>query len=265
MKKIWLLSFAFFPIASFAQITPTETVTTYDTVAIRDPNAYNVVDMQIRYKSTGRMYRTGRLLNGKKQGLWRTYFDNGTLNRVEEYNLDFYDGIILIFDADGSLEREQYIRNGALEGIMHTYSHGLLKTEEFYTKGVLNGWRSVFSKDGNLQEEGLWRNGKRDSLNRWCYEGGSPYIEYVYKNGIIDGPSKQYYESGRLKAEGNYVANAEEGPWKEYSQSGKVAAEGNYKAGKKSGAWKIYADDGSLLKTQSWDNGTMTKETPSKK
>ncbi len=76
----------------------------------------------------------------------RTYNENGTLNRVEEFHSDVSNGILLTFETNGSLQREQYSQNGALEGILHEYSGGILKLEEVYENGKLNGWRRVFTQ-----------------------------------------------------------------------------------------------------------------------
>lgn len=265
-KSLLFSSLILIPVLSLAQYHETDSNAAYDTVAVHQPDAYNIVDMVIYYKSTQRPFRAGRLLNGKKQGIWRTYYETGVLNRVEEFSLDFYDGIILIFEDDGTLSREQYIRNGKLEGVMHDYyPGGTMKSEEYYSSGLLNGWRRFYNMDGLLQEEGMWKAGKRDSLSRWCNAEGLPSIEYNYEAGVISGTSRQFYESGNVKSTGQYSNNMEEGAWKEFYETGTLKEEGTYKAGKKSGNWKVYDPTGKLLSTQVWEQGQMVKETAPKK
>ena len=251
------------PVAQQREQAPQVTVFRYDTVITHDPQYYNKVDMKI-YSSSGRLVKTGKILNGKKEGIWRSYYENGMISRVEEYHEDVLNGLTLAVEATGTVSEEDNIVNGLKTGVSHLYNrNGTIKLEENYSNGVLNGIRRVFGQDGKMQEEGYWKNGKRDSINRWAYPSGKIYVEYTYKNGNISGPANLYYENGNVKATGNYSDGYEEGVWKEYSDSTKkVIAEGSYKAGKKIGVWKIYKADGTPDKTQEYDaTGNMLKET----
>jgi len=245
------------------QQVPQVTVFRYDTVITHDPQYPNKAEMKI-YSSTGRLVRTGQVLNGKKEGIWRSYYENGMISRVEEYHEDVLNGLTLAIEATGTVTEEDNIVNGLKTGVSHQYNrNGTIKLEENYSNGVLNGIRRVFGQDGKMQEEGYWKNGKRDSINRWAYPSGKIYVEYTYKNGNINGPAKLFFEDGNIKAAGNYSEGYEEGGWKEYSDSTKkVTAEGSYKAGKKTGIWKTYKADGTPDKTQEYDaNGNLLKET----
>ncbi len=245
------------------QAAPLVNILRHDTVVVHDPQHYNNQDIKI-YSSSGRMVKAGKLLNGKKEGTWRAYNENGMISRVEEYHEDVLNGLVLAIDPDGSVIEEDNLTNGIKDGISHQYNRtGTVKIEENYIRGILNGWRRVYSADGKMSEEGFWRNGKRDSVNRWEYPSGKPYVEYNYKNGNINGSSKLFYEDGNMKAAGNYVDGYEEGIWKEFADTTqKVTAEGSYKAGKKTGTWKIFSSTGEPDKTIEYDNnGNVIKET----
>ena len=183
MKRFLWLMLLSFPVTLFAQQNKEEEeAIIYDTVSVHDPKSYNLEEMRIYNKNSGNLYRAGHLLNGKKDGIWRTYYENGMLSRVEEYNIDQLNGMVLIFETNGMIQKEQYMKNGVLDGELHDYSRGgMMKTDERYKNGLLNGWRRVFAQDGTMQEEGGWKNGKRDSINRWSYPGGTMYVEYTYK------------------------------------------------------------------------------------
>lgn len=233
---------------------PQVSVIHYDTVITKDVQHPNDAVMKI-FSSTGRLVKAGRVLNGKKEGIWRSYYENGMLSRIEEYHEDIINGLVVSVESSGSVSEEDNIVNGKKDGVSHQYNrNGTIKLEENYSNGVLNGWRRVFGTDGKMQEEGYWRNGKRDSINRWAYPTGKIYVEYNYKDGNITGPAKLYYESGNTKAEGNYADGYEEGAWKEYSDSTKkIIAQGNYKGGKKIGTWKTFNEDGTPGKPQQYD------------
>lgn len=242
---------------------PQVRVIRYDTVITRDPQYPGKEEMKI-YSSTGRLIKSGKVLNGKKEGIWRSYYENGMISRIEEYHEDVLNGLTLAIETTGTVSAEDNFINGLKHGVSHQYNrNGTIKLEENYSNGVLNGIRRVFGQDGKLQEEGHYKNGKRDSINRWAYPSGKILVEYSYEDGNIHGPGKLYYENGNIKAAGNYSEGYEEGTWKEYSDSTKkVIAEGTYKAGKKTGVWKIYKADGTPEKTQEYDaNGNLLKET----
>ncbi|MFI5134334.1 MAG: toxin-antitoxin system YwqK family antitoxin [Chitinophagales bacterium] len=243
---------------------PQVNVLRYDTVITRDPNNANTQQFAVYNHNSGWLIKSGKFVDGKKEGVWKSYYENGMISRLEEYHNDEQNGTVITVEATGYVSKEDNIFNGVREGISREYNrNGTLRLEEYYTDGKLNGWRRVYSQEGKLQEEGNWRNGVRDSINRWAYPSGKIYVEYFYKNGNITGPGKLFYESGDLKAAGNYVEGYEEGSWKEYSDSlQEVTAEGSYTHGKKTGVWKIYNDDGTPQKTQEYDDsGNVVKET----
>jgi antitoxin component YwqK of YwqJK toxin-antitoxin module len=246
------------------QGAPQVTVIRYDTIVVKDKENPSVEQWMIYNRNSGRMIRSGRVENGKKDGIWKSYYENGMISRIEEFNDDVQGGTAVSIETNGYVSKEENIVNGVKNGICREYNrNGTIKLEENYADGKLNGWRRVFSNDGKLQEEGNWKEGMRDSINRWAYPGGKIYVEYFYRGGNINGPGKIYFESGKLKAEGNFTGGYENGNWKEYSDStGKLVAEGAYLNGKKTGTWKYFSDDGSPLKTQEFDaEGNLIKET----
>lgn len=262
------LVFIFMLIAqlSFAQGggAPQVTVIRYDTVVIKDPQNPAALQLMIYNRNSGKMTKAGRIENGKKNGIWKSYYENGMISRIEEYHDDVLSGTTIAIETNGYISKEENIVNGQKNGLCREYNrNGTIKTEENYVGGTLNGWRRVFSTDGKLQEEGNWKGGLRDSINRWAYPSGKIYVEYFYRKGNITGPSKIYYESGKVKSEGQLSDGYETGTWKEYSDStGKLIAEGTYTEGKKTGLWKYYHDGGSPQKTQEFDaTGNLVKET----
>ncbi|MBA3647601.1 MAG: toxin-antitoxin system YwqK family antitoxin [Chitinophagales bacterium] len=261
MKQFFVLIIFCFPLYLLAQNN--EETGYSDTIRVHDPEHYNIEHLKI-YSVTGKIARSGDLLNGKKEGIWREYYENGFLSRVLLYHEDVLNGITLMFQTSGMLMREADFSRGKLNGILHEYTDNYLSLEENYINGVLNGWRRVY-KNSVIAEEGGWKMGKRDSINRWYYEDGKESVEYNYTNGMIEGASKSFFESGQLKAEGTFRNNYEEGLWKEYLESGKENSEGLYKAGKKNGKWKIFNEDGRLQKMIEYLDGKVVKETAVKK
>ena len=268
MKHLMICLLLLASIVAFAQEqngqAPQITVLRYDTISTKDPSNPNAQLISIYNHNSGRLIKSGRVASGKKDGVWKSYYENGMLSRVEEFHNDEQNGSVIVVETTGNVSKDEMVINGVKNGMSREYNrNGTIKTEETYADGKLNGWRRVFGTDGKLQEEGNWKNGLRDSINRWAYPSGKIYVQYYYVNGNISGPGKIFYEGGNVKAEGSFSDGYESGVWKEFSDSTKkVIAEGSFTNGKKTGTWKLYNDDGTPLKTQEYDaTGNLIKET----
>lgn len=207
MKSVIAILLLILSANAFAQKdnAPQITVIRYDTVVIKDQSNPAVQQIMIYNRNSGKLIKSGRMDGGRKEGVWKSYYENGMISRIEEYHNDVQSGSAIAIETNGYVSKDENILNGEKSGMCREFNrNGTIKSEENYSNGKLNGWRRVFSNEGKLQEEGNWKNGVRDSINRWAYPSGKIYVEYYYKNGNISGPGKLYYESGQLKAEGNF-------------------------------------------------------------
>lgn len=264
MKSLFIHAlFLVLPFAVFSQGANTHHFSKpkLDTVTYKDP-AHPAVTVFKVTDSTGAIIEYGELVNEKKEGLWRTYFDNHIIYTLDEYHNGKKNGYSQMHASDGRLLKEENYADDVLNGpVRHFSRDSKIKSEETYVNGVVVGRHRIYYPDGALQEDGNTNDkGLRDGVNKWYYNNGKLLVEYIYTNGDINGPTKSFYENGKLKAEGMMKDNYESGHWKEYSDSGLIKSEGDYVAGKKSGVWKQYNQEGILDKTQTWKDGTMLDE-----
>jgi len=103
------------------------------------------------YQDNGQLHNRGTYLDGKKEGLWVGYYDNGQLFRKIEYK----NGV-----RDGSYE--MYWGNGQLESKGH------------YKKGLQNGVWVAYWVNGQLRFKGKRINDKKEGLWVFYDEEGAP-------------------------------------------------------------------------------------------
>ncbi|HCI57190.1 MAG: toxin-antitoxin system YwqK family antitoxin [Bacteroidetes bacterium] len=210
-----------------------------DTVMTPEPDKAGLYDCRVNFPD-GRARAVGKMLNGKKEGLWRFYDTKGKIELLEEFEADVRNGLHLHFNENGYIEDEESYRKGILHGLRNVYKYGVtLITSENYNNGKLDGVRFDYYENGKLKEKATYKNGIRDGITIWFKQDDKPTIQYTYKNGDLNGPAI-FYANGEIQSEGNYVNNNEEGEWRVY-------------------------EDGKLLKTVLYKNGKVVKETAAKK
>lgn len=149
-----------------------------------------------------------QMKNGKKEGLWKVYFDNG------------------------QLEKEGNFKDGKPEGLWKKYHlNGQLKSEGNLKDGKAEGLAKYYYESGQLENEGNFKNDKKEGLWKIYYESGQLESEGNFKDGKLEGLAKHYYESGHLHSEGDLKDGKEEGVWKTYNEDGTLKEEKTYKNG----------------------------------
>ena len=221
MKIILVILLSSVPFMTHAQKASKQVENKSDTVITKDPltpgREYWVI-----HNLKGNISSQGFMLQGKKDGTWREYYDgNSALSKIAEYKGDTLNGIAVTVSASGSVQTEETYMNGKKNGLRISYSYfgGRMKLLENYTDDILNGTKKTFYEDGKIQEESNYKNGKRDGVVTWFLQNGSPSMEYTYENGQLQGPAKVFDENGKIKQEGIYRNDNEEGEWKEYKDS----------------------------------------------
>jgi antitoxin component YwqK of YwqJK toxin-antitoxin module len=102
--------------------------------------------------------------NGKRQGLYKKWFPNGTLSFEASYDNGLQHGIA-----------KSWWKNGELRSISN------------YNTGIVNGVQKQWYKSGNIFKEMTIVNGKEEGLQKAWRENGKIYNNYEAKNGRIFG------------------------------------------------------------------------------
>lgn len=161
------------------------------------------LQMQHEYYPNGRIKREASFRNGRREGTWRE------------------------FDEEGNVIHSQVYQNGRL------VQSGVMDTD-----GTRRGeWVELYP-DSTLRAKGLYINGKRSGLWQYYYPGEVLEQEGSYKNGLLDGTWTWYFEDGKIQRQEDFFENQPEGKYVEYDETGAVIASGAYFEGMKTGTWK---------------------------
>lgn len=172
---------------------------------------------------------------GKKHGICKEFYDDGSLKSVCNYTNGKRDGYWTRYKYNGSI----YTNNHYSLGRVHYYADGI--REEFFSCG----------------NKRLKFNYINNKLHGFCSEynrNGSKKSEYNYKHGEYHGLCIQYDKRGRKYSEYNYVDGKKNGCVKEYYKNNKglghaknyVYRESNWTDDILNGAYKIYRLSGSI-------------------
>ena len=161
------------------------------------------LQMQHEYYPNGRIKREASFRNGRREGTWRE------------------------FDEEGNVISSQVYQNGRL------VQSGVMDTD-----GTRRGeWVELYP-DSTLRAKGLYINGKRSGLWQYYYPGEVLEQEGSYKNGLLDGTWTWYFADGKIQRQEDFFENQPEGKYVEYDETGTVIASGAYFEGMKTGTWK---------------------------
>lgn len=173
----------------------------------------------------------GRLKNGKKEGMWETYFTNGQLSSKGSYKNGESEGLWEVYSSDGGLISKGSYKNGEREGLWIYYLYGLPSSKINYKKGTQHG-HSEYYKYGRLTEKGSFDEGKKTGL--WL----------------------SYHQNGKLKSKGVFSNSERLGEWVFCNEKSTPIIEIEYETEREKFIFK------NMPTTGIYDNGVKVAEYP---
>lgn len=138
----------------------------------------------VKYDSSNNLLEEGYLLNGKRNGMWITYHDDGHRTKtITHYSNNALNGPYLEFNNRGQIESRAGYVDGQYDGLMAKYKFGRPTIETYYKDGVIHGKHIEYFNNGKKQKEVDFKNGKQDGKLRYYDEDENVTLEYTYKNG----------------------------------------------------------------------------------
>jgi len=132
---------------------------------------------KIYYEDSTTLKAEGRMLDGKPDGLWRSYFKDGKIMAAVTYKDGMANGIAMFyFDDDKQTTRVELTFED--DQIAGTY-------REFY-------------ENGNRKAMLMFKEGLPDGDAEFYYDSGVIKIEGQYKDGMKNGKWKHFTETGEL-------------------------------------------------------------------
>jgi uncharacterized protein len=184
--------------------------------------------------------------NGLKQGVWKTFYDNGRIKTEANYRDNILNGAYKEYDENGNVK------------VFFQYVQGNLQ-EKADTAELDIEERNLYDTDGKLTFSGYYRKNVPVGIHRNYDKTGKVVNAVLYNDlgvkigeGIMtqegkkEGPWKYFYDDGKIKSEGSYANNLETGNWKYLFENGKTEETGGFKNGKYDGMWQWFYENGNI-------------------
>ena len=128
----------------------------------------------------------GKFYEGRKDGLWETYHENGQLKLKITYKDRKPNGsYVRYFENGNSLAKGSY-KNGELDGPWELgFENGQMKFEVSYRNGKRHGPIVSYHRNGFLRSTGQYKDGKYDGRRMLYDEDGQLKVTADYIDGVM--------------------------------------------------------------------------------
>ncbi|GGC78110.1 hypothetical protein GCM10011508_02000 [Flavobacterium lutivivi] len=194
------------------------------------------------YASCGVENKIDSISKGKMNGQWKTYYDNGKIESVENYYCGIKQGNFYYYSNDGKiLDFDFYDGNRKIISQSYNENQTLSEIEYFDQKWLKNKKYEItrtieFYENGNYKSETLVEE-KVDGFEHESY--------------------KEYYSNGFLKTENVLIDGDKHGICYEYYENGNVKNVGFFEYDKPVFVQLIYNEDGTPNKLERWKKGKL--------
>ncbi len=227
---------------------------------------------------------------GKKQGIYKSFYDDGKVKEEKKYKDDVIDGYVKTYDIKGNLTNTEKFNNGKvvknapelakLDVYHEFYEDGTMKYEGGYINGMPVGTHYHYKQKMFCDSLSISRDDTSDVMikkyvcrNKAVPDSGITYNEGVkIEYGAVDsmrikiGIWNEYHNTGEFKGKGLYANDKRIGDWIFYYATGPIEQKGRYdKKGRAQGDWKWFYENGAILREEIYidnlRNGLMTEYT----
>ncbi|WP_136667411.1 tetratricopeptide repeat protein [Flavobacterium sp. H122] len=179
----------------------------------------------------------GKLINDKKDGLWRFNYSDGNRFLEGKMTENKFDGEVNAYYQDGK-------KNNTVN----------------YLSGIENGKAEFYYLNGNLISNREFLNEKENNKQTFYHRFGGLKSYYNVKNEKAEGKEEVFYKNGKLKSAADYVNGNINGDYKEYFVNGTLKTTAKYEAGKINGDKIEYFPNSVVFTKESYLNGNTVGE-----
>lgn len=155
--------------------------------------------------ASGAKRSSGEVTQGRENGFWQTWWENGNTQSTGFYIDGIQDSIWTYYNEEGKLIRKGSFRGGVQEGL--------------WTEYYPNGQVSTSGKYVHGRQTGSWPS---------FYESGKPQANLSFYLDQIDGPTELFYENGKIQSKGTYKRGVVTGTWTTWDEDGNKTGEYEY-------------------------------------
>ena len=127
-----------------------------------------------------------QFVDGKKEGEYIAYFENGNVNFTANIKADNLDGVRRCYYDTGELMHIHHYQKGKEHGVTTTYyTSGQLIEKVHYKNGLTHGQFEKYHENGKLKQKATFKEDKLNGIFRQYDESGKLQVKQRYKNGEI--------------------------------------------------------------------------------
>ncbi len=123
--------------------------------------------------------------DGKLDGPYKEWHENGKLAVEGSYHKDHKDGTFTSYYEDGTRGQLEHYKDGVLDGVVQSWwRNGKLQLDAAFEDGKRDGLAVTYYENGQKKTEGHFKDGRHDGRWTGWYEDGSPEKVAVFENGV---------------------------------------------------------------------------------
>lgn len=163
---------------------------------------------------------SGLYVNGKKEGVWKSYHV-GKLSWVGKYVNGEKEGLWVHTPYKGCINQGSF-KEGKEIGRWYTVINGVLTKDEFYNSKGKHGLQRGFYQSGKLRSKVTFVDGKKDGVVELYYQSGKLWEICEYRMGLPITDATEYYESGKIRRKWYHSDNGERVLTKAWDENGEL-------------------------------------------
>ncbi len=229
-------------------------------VFAQDPPKVELIE---RKNPAGQLVERYRTVDGKRDGKYESWHNNGKQAQVGEYEDGLQIGEWVSYHENGNVSFQRSYTKGDVNGVAASYyPSGAKRIVGTFADGYAKGAWTEYYENGKVSIQGdaysSWHNElyapKKTGPWKWYHENGVLSLEGSYEQDILTGHAISYHTNGNKRIECDFTEGYARGEWIEYYPGGQVSVRGEaytswhnqlYGA-KKTGPWKWYHENGVL-------------------
>ena len=209
---------------------------------------------------SGQVAVLGRLKDGKLDGLWTDWHENGQKEGERTFKDGKRDGLVTTWHEDGQKEEERTYKDGELVSASEEVKPSADSPEPLISDADVE--RLVKEAvDGNLLQERngfLYQASESEPYGGWgkeMYDSGQAKGLVQFKDGKEDGPFVGWHENGKKRLEQTFKDGKPDGLMTGWHENGQKQAEIIWKDGKQDGLMTVWHENGQKQYEGIWKDG----------
>ncbi len=195
-------------------------------------------------------------VNGKRDGIWELYYENGLKYWNVTYKDGYIDGPFERYSIEGTKIIEGYYTKGKVQKKYIYHDNGQLFEQEEFDPN-LNGHITFYYPSGQISDVIPFKKGKPDGVRKTYFKDGNIAGETTYINGQRNGLEQKFYPNGQLAGKTTYQNDEPIGNAITYYDTGKVRMDIFMRVPRKIEQGKFYDETGHLAAEIYYDNDVL--------